>query len=262
MRRILFVRGFFPTTRARDLAHEFERYGPLVRCDVPAPRNPHASHSPYAFVEFRSNRDAEDAYHEMDGRQFEGARLSVEWAKNPPSSVWRFDRRTSPPHRSSRSDRDRDRSRSPRRNDRDRDRYTDEKRDRFVDDRESRRGDRYADDRDRRDRGDRDRERDRYPDDSRDRRDRERYDDRGDRGRGRGERERRRSSRSPPLASVNGDRYAERPAERRRSLSPTDRRDRARTPPPPPMAMAMAADIRDSRDGRGDRAVTPTGYAH
>ncbi|KAF9468296.1 hypothetical protein BDZ94DRAFT_1183892 [Collybia nuda] len=123
MPRILFVSGFHPATRARDLAYEFERYGPLVRCDVPAPRNPHASSNPYAFVEFRSQRDAEDAYYEMHGRYFEGSRLSIQWAKNPPSSVWRYDRRASPPHRSGR---DRERSRSPRRrserDDRDKDR--------------------------------------------------------------------------------------------------------------------------------------------
>ncbi|TFY70772.1 hypothetical protein EVG20_g2236 [Dentipellis fragilis] len=140
MPRILFVSGFHPATRARDLAYEFERYGPLVRCDVPAPRNPHAHSNPrerpvefqcdvedailrtnhclpnivvvdpialsailrcsaspypspferslnmppprsprsYAFVEFRSNRDAEDAYYDMHGRHFEGSRLSIQ----------------------------------------------------------------------------------------------------------------------------------------------------------------------------------------
>ncbi|KAF8554281.1 RNA-binding domain-containing protein [Imleria badia] len=112
MPRILFVSGFHPSTRARDLAFEFERYGPLVRCDVPAPRNPHASSNPYAFVEFRSQRDAEDAYYDMHGRYFEGSRLGIQWAKNPPSSVWRYDRRSPPPHRSGGG---RDRSRSPRR---------------------------------------------------------------------------------------------------------------------------------------------------
>ncbi|KAK0216150.1 hypothetical protein EV421DRAFT_1851696 [Armillaria borealis] len=132
MPRILFVSGFHPSTRARDLAYEFERFGPLVRCDVPAPRNPHASSNPYAFVEFRQQRDAEDAYYDMHGRYFEGSRLSIQWAKNPPSSVWRYERRTSPPHR-------RDRSRSPRRRD-----DRDERAERMD-----------------RDRGDRDRDRDR-----------------------------------------------------------------------------------------------------
>jgi len=50
----------------------------------------------------------------MHGRHFEGYRLSVQWAKNPPSSVWRFEKgsnRRSPPRERKRSSR----SRSPRR---------------------------------------------------------------------------------------------------------------------------------------------------
>ncbi|TRM63272.1 hypothetical protein BD626DRAFT_496119 [Schizophyllum amplum] len=121
MPRILYVRNFHPATRARDLAFEFERYGPLVRCDVPAPRNPRATATPYAFVEFRSDRDAEDAYYEMHDRSFEGYRLEVQWAKNPPSAEWRYNERRgygrsrnrsrSPPprRRDDRDDRDRDR---------------------------------------------------------------------------------------------------------------------------------------------------------
>ncbi|KAG6868772.1 hypothetical protein C0993_010699 [Termitomyces sp. T159_Od127] len=151
MPRILFVSGFHPATRARDLAYEFERYGPLVRCDVPAPRNPHASSNPYAFVEFRSQRDAEDAYYEMHGRPFEGTRLSIQWAKNPPSSVWRYDRRPSPPARY----RDRSRSPPPRRDYRRDDRRDDRDRDR---DRDGRREDR-----------ERERRRSRTPDRDRDR---------------------------------------------------------------------------------------------
>ncbi|KIP06382.1 hypothetical protein PHLGIDRAFT_30495 [Phlebiopsis gigantea 11061_1 CR5-6] len=152
MPRILFVSGFHPTTRAKDLAYEFERYGPLIRCDVPAPRNPQASTNPYAFVEFRSTRDAEDAYYDMHGRHFEGGRLSIQWAKNPPSSVWRYDRR-SPPRR------DRDRSRSPRRGsgrdrgDRDRDRDHDRPRERDRErDRDRDERDRDRDDKSRRSR--------------------------------------------------------------------------------------------------------------
>ncbi|KAI8990433.1 hypothetical protein BD414DRAFT_458874 [Trametes punicea] len=199
MPRILFVSGFNPSTRARDLAYEFERYGPLVRCDVPAPRNPRANSNPYAFVEFRSQRDAEDAYYDMHGRVFEGARLSIQWAKNPPSSVWRYDRR-SPPRR------DRDRSRSPRRrSDRDRD---------------------YD-----RDRGyDRDRDRDRERDRERDRDDRDK--DREERRRRSRTPERRRSPSPerrkedrartpPPLEEGKKDEDRERERER----------DRAQTPP-------------------------------
>ncbi|OMP84393.1 Pre-mRNA-splicing factor srp1 [Diplodia seriata] len=82
----LYVTGFGHGTRARDLAYEFERF---------------------AFVEYESRRDADDAYHEMHNKRIgRDDLLKIEWARTPPSASWRFD---------SGRDRPRRRDASPRR---------------------------------------------------------------------------------------------------------------------------------------------------
>jgi len=118
----LYVTGFGHGTRARDLAFEFERYGRLVRCDIPAPRS--SSSRLFAFVEYESRRDADDAYHEMHNKRIgRDDLLKIEWARTPPSASWRFDSgreenggsRGAPRDRGERGDRGPRRERSPRR---------------------------------------------------------------------------------------------------------------------------------------------------
>ncbi|KAF9347979.1 hypothetical protein BGX26_000568 [Mortierella sp. AD094] len=113
--KTLYVSGFSQRSRPRDIAYEFERFGRLVRCDVPALRN--NSSRPYAFVEYEDDRDARDAFNEMRDARFEGYRLNVQFAKNTPSSSWRYERgaggeRPKSPRRGPRSP---PRRRSPRR---------------------------------------------------------------------------------------------------------------------------------------------------
>ncbi|KAF8699082.1 RNA recognition motif (RRM, RBD, or RNP domain), partial [Rhizoctonia solani] len=245
-RKILFVSGFSRDARAKDLAYEFERYGRLVRCDIPSTRGgggasrygcpvryrfaywplrtirtllfdtqtvPISSNllraplydrrfdsfdpgracdawlehialetkarvegdPPYAFVEFRNDRDAEDAYHSMHGQMIDRHRIS--WARRPPSALWRHDaprprggrdRRDDRDRDRDRRDRDRSRSRSPRRDDKDKDR-----------DRDTRRRSRTRS----RSRDRRDRERDEERDEPRTREDRDDVDEREDRHR-------------------------------------------------------------------------------
>ncbi|KAH7341555.1 hypothetical protein B0J17DRAFT_647087 [Rhizoctonia solani] len=174
-RKILFVSGFSRDARAKDLAYEFERYGRLVRCDIPSTRG--GGGASYAFIEFRNDRDAEDAYHSMHGQMIDRHRISVQWARRPPSALWRHDAPRSRGGRDRRDDRDRDRrdrdrsrsrSRSPRRDDKDKEK-----------DRESRRRSRTRS----RSRDRRDRDRDEERDEPRTREDRDDVDEREDRRR-------------------------------------------------------------------------------
>ncbi|KAK2625278.1 hypothetical protein QTJ16_005647 [Diplocarpon rosae] len=149
----LYVTGFGPGTRARDLAYEFERYGRLVRCDIPAPRT--SQSRLFAFVEYESRRDADDAYHEMHNKRLgRDDILKIEWARTPPSASWRFDsgsereRARGPPGGGRRSPRRGGRSPSPRRGRGDYSPRKDERRDRDYDRRDRDRS-RSPEDRDR-----------------------------------------------------------------------------------------------------------------
>ncbi|OGM39543.1 pre-mRNA splicing factor (Srp1) [Aspergillus bombycis] len=155
----LYVTGFGHGTRARDLAYEFERF---------------------AFVEYESRRDADDAYHEMHNKRIgRDDLLKIEWARTPPSASWRFDsgrdrrRDRTPPRRG--------RSPSPRRGRGDYSPRRDDRYERDYDrhDRDYDRRDRDYDRRDRDyDRRDRDRERSRDRSRSPDERERDIKDDR------------------------------------------------------------------------------------
>ncbi|CAA7046258.1 unnamed protein product [Microthlaspi erraticum] len=71
----LYVGRLSSRTRTRDLEHLFSRYG-RVR-DVDMKRD-------YAFVEFSDARDADDARYYLDGRDFDGSRITVEVSRGAP----------------------------------------------------------------------------------------------------------------------------------------------------------------------------------
>ncbi|GLT70064.1 hypothetical protein SLA2020_421650 [Shorea laevis] len=71
----LYVGHLSSRTRSRDLEDWFSRYG-RVR-DVDMKRD-------YAFVEFSDPRDADDARYALNGRELDGSRLIVEFARGIP----------------------------------------------------------------------------------------------------------------------------------------------------------------------------------
>ncbi|KAF4391506.1 hypothetical protein F8388_008910 [Cannabis sativa] len=84
----LYVGRLSSRTRSRDLDRLFSRYG-RVR-DVDMKRD-------FAFVEFGDPRDADDARYSLDGREFDGSRLIVEFAKGGPRGSREYLGRGPPP---------------------------------------------------------------------------------------------------------------------------------------------------------------------
>ncbi|KAB2084848.1 hypothetical protein ES319_A05G361500v1 [Gossypium barbadense] len=68
----LYVGHLSSRTRSRDLEDMFSRYGRIR--DVDMKRD-------YAFVEFSDPRDADDARYSLNGRDLDGSRIVVEFAK-------------------------------------------------------------------------------------------------------------------------------------------------------------------------------------
>ncbi|KAE9444736.1 hypothetical protein C3L33_23366, partial [Rhododendron williamsianum] len=68
----LFVGRLSSRTRSRDLEDLFSRYGRVRNVDMKRD---------YAFVEFSDPRDADDARYGLNGRELDGSRITVEFAK-------------------------------------------------------------------------------------------------------------------------------------------------------------------------------------
>uniref|UniRef100_J3M3G0 Uncharacterized protein n=1 Tax=Oryza brachyantha TaxID=4533 RepID=J3M3G0_ORYBR len=71
----LYVGRLSSRTRSRDLEYLFSRYGRIREVELKRD---------YAFIEFSDSRDAEDARYNLDGRDVDGSRILVEFAKGVP----------------------------------------------------------------------------------------------------------------------------------------------------------------------------------
>ena len=65
----IFIAKLSADVREKDLEYEFRRYGTIKNVELKRG---------YAFIEYDSYKDAEDAIRDMDGRKFEGNRIVVQ----------------------------------------------------------------------------------------------------------------------------------------------------------------------------------------
>ncbi|KAJ6870928.1 hypothetical protein NC652_036560 [Populus alba x Populus x berolinensis] len=98
----LYVGHLAARTRSRDLEHLFSKYGRFLaycltwRSMVRGVRDVDMKRD-YAFVEFSDPRDADDARHYLDGKDFDGSRIIVEFAKGVPRGSREYLGRGPPP---------------------------------------------------------------------------------------------------------------------------------------------------------------------
>ncbi|AQK79216.1 Serine/arginine-rich splicing factor RS2Z32 [Zea mays] len=71
----LYVGRLAPRTRSRDLEYLFGKYGRIREVELKRD---------YAFIEFSEHRDADEARYQLDGRDVDGSRIVVEFAKGVP----------------------------------------------------------------------------------------------------------------------------------------------------------------------------------
>jgi arginine/serine-rich splicing factor 1/9 len=76
----LYVGNLPRDLRSRELEDLFEKYGRIRYCEVKSGRG-------FGFVEFDDTRDAEDAIDALDGTNFEGGRIRVEFSRKRVSSL-------------------------------------------------------------------------------------------------------------------------------------------------------------------------------
>ena len=105
----LKVNGLTYRTVEREVEKLFDRYGKINEVFIPKDRYSRRSRG-FAFVRFVDKLDAETAKEDMQGRQFDGREIKIEWSKKDANG----ERRRSATRSRSR-DRKRRRSRSPRR---------------------------------------------------------------------------------------------------------------------------------------------------
>eukprot|EP00494_Astrolonche_serrata_P005043 UN05059 len=71
----LYVGRLSSRTRSRDLEYLFSKYGRIREVELKRD---------YAFIEYSDPRDADDARYNLDGRDVDGSRIIVEFAKGVP----------------------------------------------------------------------------------------------------------------------------------------------------------------------------------